>query len=664
MVDAPKVQVVVTMDTSPAKKALAEQVSDAISAGKKMVTDAKKVASELEKLNKTRLKNQLKDAKAYYEDVKKLKADEWKMMEKSAAFEAKQNRERQSYIRKQEQLQSKGNMRINTYAGLNIGGAQFGLMSEGINPGLIALNVGAGLLKTAFSELYDATKQTVSAFIGAVAEIGGARGLQQMLVESSNTERTAANLANNSLSGWTTKESMAMINRLSGNSEFNPNEIGQMARGFVGKTGDLAGFNRLGSFATDIASVSGMGADETGRFLGQIKTEFPGLDDAKLKQAAMNMWGLGRSGSVELKDAADISRALGFATKAGNGDITKGLNFEMGITQLAQKFTGGLSSAQAVTSVKSVQEQLLQNKSGKFSGVFGDYITTNKQTGEAEFKDAAHLMAKAALLAFEHPDRSPFDKRSNAALYGIASAGQKEFTGDPKHDIAVLEKLMKGFENGEVTINEFTGAVERVKDTVDYQLKKAFNDVSTSLQGTMLNAVKTFSSVLIDNKDALISSIKAIIDMFTALIPVTFSFGKYMLALTEILEPIIPGLNKDDLAKVRTDFYGAMNDYNSHRHGHDIAEIAGMDDKDFRKLIIKDIEKQYPSLVGNKSLEEKPLSDFSEEEVNKAFTDHLQENTDALNNNTQALLDKENNYGVIPNPLERDPNGNPIGGRR
>jgi hypothetical protein len=374
-----------------------------------------------------------------------------------------------------------------------VGHALRAMQSLGVGTALGVAAVGAAILPVvaAFSMLKDATETVIGSFVSAIGQIGNARNLTQMIVEAASSQRLSAQIAANTTDGFSTRSILATINKLSANSEFTSEQVGAMAVAFKAKTGTFGDFAQLGGFATNLASVAGLSPEETGGILGQLRTQFPSLSIGQTKQAAMQLWSLGRSGAVELKDAQSITQALGFAGKI-NPDLIKGMASEMGFVQMAQRFTGGQNSDQAVTGVRRLQEEMLKTPQ-KF-GFLGNYLTHTSK-GEAVFKDFDKTMAYATLQAYRHPEATGFEARANKALYGIANAESANFTGNTQHDIKILEEAFQKFQDGTKVIDEFDGTLKDVQDTVAYKFKLTFNQVSVDLKGKFLPILEDIEKI-------------------------------------------------------------------------------------------------------------------------------------------------------------------------
>jgi hypothetical protein len=432
-------------------------------------------------------------------------------------------------------------MRMSGIAGIGtemVGGLSTGALAglgAGAAVGLAGLVVASKLVTVGFEVLTSAVSSTAGAFMGAIAEIGGARNLQGMIVESATAERLSAGIAGNVTENVSTRQVLDAVNDLSKNSEFKPEETAAMLRAYVGKTGNVTEGINMGKFMTDLASGANISPAQVGSLMGQIRVQFPEMDQMHLQQSAMNLWAGGKAGSVELKDTESITQALGFAHKVSPGDPLRGINLEQGMVQLAHRFTGGQSADDAVTAVRRMQEEMIHlttdsDKYGQLSGVLGGGFLTKTPTGEQVFKNAPNTFAKLALASYEGTlPHNLMEERGQKALSGITGSLAAEFKPgmSEAEKVGIIENTFKKLEETGMTIDQFDGQVKKAKDTVDYQFKQVFNELSISLEGGLLQTLKVlspyireFAKMIAEKKDDIFDAAKAIALAFLDMIPV------------------------------------------------------------------------------------------------------------------------------------------------
>ena len=409
-----------------------------------------------------------------------------------------------------------------------------GLSATGVGVALAGLIVTAKLVEVGFN----AVAKTASDVVGAIAQIGGARGLQGMIVESATSERMAADIAANSADRAEAKDVLSVLKNISNNTEFSKEDIGTMARSFLGKRGSFGEFKELGDFTANLASVGTLTPQQAGAIVGQLRVQFPEMSMEDTKEAAMSLWSGGKKGAVELKDTESITQVLGFA-RAVSRDLLAGLNLEMGMTQLAQRFTGGQSSAQAVTGVRRVQEQMLlpssEHKAAQMRGFFGQDYLAHDEMGRAVLRDAPRDMAKLAYGAFSGQKslEGVFETRGLKAIRGwVEGDVAQKFAGkSEKERVDILEETFRKMEESGSHLEEFNGALHVVQDTAEYQLKHSFNELANELEDAFLPivkndlvpAIKNLSQYLISHKEDFGEVLKSMIvgskDVVAALRP-------------------------------------------------------------------------------------------------------------------------------------------------
>jgi len=481
------------------EKAAAEEVKASKKANAEIKQEAKKLVNEMEVLKNKELRN---NRYLYNEEVKEAK--------KAAA--EKIRAEKEVALQKRFGLIGMGQLAgAAGFHGINhmmTGASLLGVTSTagilGVGAAVGGIGIISGIVQKAFSEVASAAQNLATSILSSVSTIGGARDLAGMITESANTENIAAHIAANVTDRVSTAEVQDLIKTTSMGSQFNPMEVGAGFSAYKGKTGKFNPLkeNGLASFMTDTASLTGMSMDETGSLFGQIQTQFPSLQGDAFKQVIRNLWGLGRAGAVELKDATSITQALGFAGKSGLG-LEKGLNFEMGLVQQAQKFTGGQSADQSVTGVRKMQEELLMPSARHYRALkanLGNYIS-HDETGQAILKDSVDTISKLILMSYTGKDLKGHDNTGILNEMGIDERAKKVLigagaqlgeTGTLRKGMTIAEQtsaiqdFVHSVIDGTVTIDEFDGKLKNIKDTTEYQLKAAFNDISVQLEGIFL----------------------------------------------------------------------------------------------------------------------------------------------------------------------------------
>ncbi len=401
-----------------------------------------------------------------------------------------------------------------------------------------AIFVASKIVELGFNALAGVVESTAQSFAGAVVQIGGARNLQEMLVEAATNERLSAGMGVNFLTRQGTKEVMAETNRMSENSEFTPEQVTSGRRSYLAKTGEsLEG--KLGDFATKLASAADLTMEQVGGILGQMKVL--GLNDQQTMQTVANMWMQGKAGAVELKDTEHITQALTFARKAGKGDVVRGSSMEMGAVQLAQKGIGGQSADEAVTSVRRFQQDIEDpKKTAKMqSRIGGGNIISHLDTGEAVYTNFNDTLARTALLQWKDPGAlkaAGFDARAMRLPAGIAAyaANTPEFQG-AKNDterLKVLKDLVDSASNAKYALDELDGAFKQVEETTQYKMKQAFNVISLELESALLPVLKdvvpfieALASTIKEHEPEIGSAFSQIEDVVLSVIPMIGYFG-------------------------------------------------------------------------------------------------------------------------------------------
>jgi len=439
-----------------------------------------------------------------------------------------------------------------------IGAGTSGTAMLGASAALGGIAIASKLVEIGLESLASVVKSTAGAFVGAITEIGGARNLQEMIVESATNERMAASIAAHSATPVSTAEISTLLKSIS--SEFNQQELGKMIISFLSKRGDIGEAKELAPFMANLASVMSIGGQGdpalAGRILGQLRVQFPELSVAQTKKMTANLWAQGKSGAVNLENTESISKALGFA-RAVSPNVLKGANLEMGMVQAAQRYTGGQSAAQAVTGVKRIQEQLLNPgndvKAEKMKAFFGQDYLAHDEEGRVVFRNAANTMAKLAIGAFEGDPRmrGMLESRGMQAVHGFVEGElSAQFKGKSESEkLSITEEYFRKMQESGDSLGELDKAISTVKETAEYQLKEAFNDLTKEMadellpiiKNDLIPAVKLFTKMMIANKDKVGTALEDfVVDMLSLSIMIgTLVKGLYKLISGIINSPLI-----------------------------------------------------------------------------------------------------------------------------
>lgn len=383
--------------------------------------------------------------------------------------------------------------------------AELGVAAAGVAVALGAVVVAAKLIEVGFG----AISKSATELVGAIAQIGGARGLQGMLVEAAESEAMASRIAANLATGVTTKMVLDVVQGISKNTEWNPGQAGDIFRGFASKRGGMIGFEEfkeMGPFIADLASVMKdfMKPGDVGQLIGQIRVATADLSTQETMQITKNLWGLGRAGVLELSQSGSVMQALQFARNI-DPSLTKGMNLEFGMMQLAQGSIGGETGAKAATYVRRLQEQLLEPVNLKRNAAIQRFLGPDafrvNDMGEKVFTDFPKALAQLAVAELS-------GKLPQGILEGRSRIGLRDIGVGLEREGVIKEGMTKGqreeaaeiyfrkIENTTMSLEEFKKATDEVKEALSYQLSKAFNEMSIELEIALLPVLKEMVPVV------------------------------------------------------------------------------------------------------------------------------------------------------------------------
>src|ERR1700678_33714 len=194
--------------------------------------------------------------------------------------------------------------------------AGFSIFAAGLNEltvGLIALKGAVALASTGFEVL----AKSATELVGAIAQLGGAKGIQQMFVESV-TNQSLMNQTRFAVSGEersTGRELMDLTAKLSENAEtgaFDRKEWLQTIKQIGIVTGhqrslDEGTLGTLGKFAV----VTGSSIEDQGQIFSRLQAQNRGMNNDQIIQLMLNLHAVGQRGSFSEAELAKSPALLG-----------------------------------------------------------------------------------------------------------------------------------------------------------------------------------------------------------------------------------------------------------------------------------------------------------------------------------------------------------------
>ena len=368
-------------------------------------------------------------------------------------------------------------------------GAHFAGLSV-FSSGLSEVTVGLLAFKGAMAIAavgFEVLTKSATELVGAMAQLGGAKGIQAMMVESV-TNQSLMNQTRFSVSGEersTSKELMDLTAKLSENSEtgaFDRKEWLQTIREIGITTGhqkslDEGTLGTLGKFAV----VTGSSVEEQGQIFARLQAQNKNMNEDQIIQMMLNLHAVGQKGSFSEAELAKSPNLLGLRGMF-SGDANTTMNM-LGTVGSAFKGSGAATDEnEAGTMFSSILNAAMRSKNPMWhrSGVTGqfgdpadilkDLVNTDQNTLQGELsknglggsvlqkavRGSVYLREQISQSAGVANDESP-----------EAKSGRAKFIDDMINMHYTMKELNAEFDQTRGPQERFRAAFNRIADHLE-----------------------------------------------------------------------------------------------------------------------------------------------------------------------------------------------------
>jgi len=467
-------------------------------------------------------------------------------------------------------------------AGAMLGGGGGGLIATAMLGGSFALGgpavaaAMAGILAIgkAFSLVIGTIKQAATDMVGGVIEIGGGFSIADSMMRSAKAERAATFIASNA--GRNDPISAGAVSRWSRRmgtgTEFNQLEWAESLKAFQRMTGEVSGFKNNAEFFGKLASVSGAALEDLAESAGLLRKQFD-FTDLDIKDIFLRTWKSGKEGVIEITDIPKLTEIIGFSS-AFKGDKKQTIMDFIGGAQLIAPSVGG-SASEAVTRMKAFRTLMLKNPKKLEALVGSGTMFKDEESGEWKFKSLNNFFAKMAYVAKYEKNRlkeiAPNIRQQEAAIAisgGIPAMIQKDKEMGIKAEtvpeyLIRLEKHFQDLNKVEGSIKNLDKAFISTKNTVEYQLKQAFNELGEEVGGQLLKAIRANKGEILNLVKTIADSTPMLVTGFNSIIavlPVVTSGLQSLVAVLTAFHIIKPKDEAVDYTQIAADKDKARNE--------------------------------------------------------------------------------------------------------
>lgn len=459
-----------------------------------------------------------------------------------------------------------------------IAGAGVALAPEtlGLSLAIAAVIAGGKLVEMAFTTVAGAAKDLATSFLGAVAQIGGAKGLQEMTVEAAELQRRTG----------IARLTVAPEERMTGQ------QIDDLA-GQLSTQADLGGFgrdkwvaaiNEMGTvtgkqksfdkqsweFIGRMANIGGVDPSEVAKVYGTLSYANPTLNNNDVQQLLLSGIGIGRELTFNVGELPQAGRVLQSGFKIG-GDRQKALRTSMALAGLMKPFAPSGTLSEAGTMEEALLRELTR------AGIRGEGPVNVNRTGQIT------NINKSLGWALSTP-MSQLPKGLLARESGEAITALKQKFGITEKDTPAqvqkkVDDMLAHFDKLALTMDQFKSEADGATGA-SQKIKARFNELTNDMEGRLLKLLesdafqKAFDNIidfLTANAPTLEAALEDMIGAFNALAPLVWKFTEAIFDLlsllthNEVFEIMFPELTKQvrDLAD---SFASAKNQHELREH--------------------------------------------------------------------------------------------------
>lgn len=453
-------------------------------------------------------------------------------------------------------------------SGVSFGG--FHVFSSGLNEvtvGLIALKSAISLVETGLNVLSKSAMEVV----GAIAQLGGAKGLQAMFVESV-TNQQLLNQTRFAVSGVersTSKELMDLTAKLSESIQAGGFDRAEWL-GAIKSIGTITGKqssldeNTL-SFLGKMALITGGSLQGQSEVFGRIKAGHPQMTDQQVVDTMLAGHAIGQQGSFNMAELPGAHTLMGLSNRfsGDTGDIEKML-FSIGSLI---KSTGGVELNTTGVQYQAFLNAAVASKSPNFKFNKADQLTNVTDSLEhivntPESQLAGELTASAKLRVqarnFTDTLRMGVSERAGVAADDFSPKAQ-----------AARERVIEQFTKLGMTMADFQKEYDESL-TPATRFRVAFNRISDHLEGKFLGtlermqpAVDAFADTIVNHEndignffDQLAVWLGVAVEKFPDFMSAVMSLASAVGSAAEWILEFTTGAGREDIdAKVKNKEY-------------------------------------------------------------------------------------------------------------
>ena len=439
--------------------------------------------------------------------------------------------------------------------GIAAGGAEatkaLGGLAAVAGPAIVAL-AGVAVAAKLVEAGFQAIQYTATELLGAVAKIGGAKGLQEMFVESVSNDKLI-NQARNSVddSEALSKRQMNDIaNRISENASAGAFSKSDILKGYkeigtlTGQQGSIS--ESTMGFLGKYALVGNMDYAKSAGIFGKIKASNPNMTDEDIQNSMLAAHAVGKKGSFSPDEIPDANKLMQLQGKLAGND---------GAAKLATLFTIGTLTKTATGSLDISGTQTNSWLKGAYKAAeHGDKTFKFNQAGQlTNINDAMIAMVNNPMDHISKYARAGkgLDFITNLRQ-GVSLRAGVSADDTSKEASEARAKVIREFEKLGMTQEQFEEEVQR-SITPQEQMQAAFHKMTNGLEEEflpvmklMVPVVQSFAAMMLNKKDELgnwfismVGWIQEVVFVIPSVISMLLAFGR---SVVDVIHQLTVGI--------------------------------------------------------------------------------------------------------------------------
>lgn len=414
----------------------------------------------------------------------------------------------------------------------------------------LAIGIGAVIVAGKGLEMaFEGMKATAQAFISGVSQLGGARGLEQMVVEAGENqtrvqrsrmtvapgERLSSQEINKlaqelserpDLGGFTKEKWIGAINEI-GTVSSRQKSFGQSSWEFIGR----------------MSNLGGMEPSEAAKVYGSVAHANPRMNDQQIQQILLSGIGIGREETFNVGEIPEAGGVIQSAYKIG-GERSQAMNRAFGLAGLIKPHTKSGTLSEAGTN----EEALLRAMEGT-ARMGNTNIKTNNLGQITNMGEALRYVLTTPEAQL--PKHLTARKESEEAINALKIEAGITTTDTTAQASRKIDAMLAKFDTLGISMDQFIHETNEVTGP-EQQLKARFNELADAMESKLIALLengsfqKAFNNVidfLIANAPTLELAIQMMIDAFNLVAPAIWS-------MTEAVVDVVAGLANDPTMKL------------------------------------------------------------------------------------------------------------------